>query len=280
MEIRTSTWIRLRSVGAVAAAAAALLAAACGGSLSSSAPPAPLATSISVSGSPSDGEATSVGVVVRAGGQVSITLAENPTTGFGWTFELPTGVTRVSSTFVGPSPLPSPAVGAGGIRTYVVRVGQPGVYTVRAAYARPWESRMPAKTFKVRIFAPPASQSTVTDAFTEEDSPGIFGTDMGRTFAIVLEENPSTGYSWTMHLGPGLKMVTDEFVAPGPSPSPLVGAGGQRIWVIDIERPGTTAVTGIYARTSEAATKSAADFSLVVKAGLPGAPLPTGTPSP
>ena len=271
METRTSARNGLRSVGAlvVVMAAAALLAAACGGSSGGSASPAtpaPLSAAVGISDVPGSGNATSVGVAVRAGGRVTITLAENPTTGYQWTFKRSSGVTQVSTTFVGPSPLPSPAVGAGGRRTYVVGVGQPGVYTVRAAYARPWESRMPAKTFTVRIFAPPAAQPGVTDYFTGKDSPGIFVTDVGATFAVVLGENPSTGYMWTMKLGPGLKLLTDDFVAPSPSPSPLVGAGGQRIWVITIEQAGTTTLTGIYARPSDAATQSAADFSLTIEA--------------
>jgi len=266
METRRSARIGSLCVGVLAAAV--LLAAACGGSNGESASPAPLVTSIGVSDSPSDGRATSVGVAVQAGGQVSIKLAENPTTGYRWTFKLPPGVTQVSSTFTGPTPSPSPAMGVGGTRTCVVRVGQPGVYTVGAAYARPWESKMPEKTFRVQIFAPPASQTNVTDYFTEKNSPGIFGTDVGRTFAIVLKENPSTGYSWTLKLSPGLKLLNDQFVAP--SPSPLVGAGGQRIWVITVEKAGTTTVTGIYARPSDAATKSAALFSLTIKASPPG----------
>lgn len=278
MVTRGSTRSGVLCVGMLAAAV--LLAAACGGSGSGSASPAPLATAIGVSDSPSDGKATFVGVAVQAGGQVTMTLVENPTTGYGWTFRLSPGVTEVSSTFTGPSPAPSPLMGAGGTRTYVVKVDQPGVYVVGAAYARPWESKMPAKTFTVQIFAPPPSHPDVTDYFTEKDSPGIFGTDVGRTFAVVLRENPSTGYSWTMNLGPGLKLVSDAFVAPSPSPSPLVGVGGQRIWLIGVEKAGTTTVTGINARPSEAATKSSADFSLVVKAGLTGSPLPTGTATP
>jgi len=270
MADRTSTGIGLRRVGAlaVAAVAAALVAAGCGGSSGGSASPAspaPLSAAVGISDVPGSGNATSVGVAVRAGGQVTITLAENPTTGYRWTFTQSRGVTQVSSTFAPPSSSPSPLVGAGGTRTYAVKVGRPGVYIVRGEYARPWESGKPAKTFAVRIFAPPASQPGVTDYFTEKDSPGIFVTDVGRTFAVVLEENPSTGNSWTMKLGPGLKLLTDDFVAPSPSPSPLVGAGGQRIWVITIEQAGTTTLTGIYARPSDAATQSAADFSLTIE---------------
>jgi inhibitor of cysteine peptidase len=251
---------------AVVVAASAVLAAACGSSSGGSASPAPLATSVYVNDSSGDGKATSVGVAVQTGGQVWIRLAENPTTGYEWSFRLPPGVTEVSSSFTGPSPSPSPAMGAGGTRTYVVRVGQPGVYTVRAAYARPWGSRMPEKTFTVQIFAPPASQPNVTDYFTEKNSPGLFDTDVGRTFAVVLKENPSTGYSWTMKLGPGLKLLNDQFVAPSPSPVPLVGAGGQRIWVVTIEKAGKTTATGIYARPSDAATENAASFSLTIEA--------------
>jgi inhibitor of cysteine peptidase len=257
--------------GAMAAAVllAAVALAACGTSSAGSggsSSPAPLGTAVGVSLSPGGGKTESVGVAVQAGGQVSISVAENPTTGYRWSLDLPSGVTQVTSAFAAPSASPSPMAGAGGTRTFVVKVALPGVYDVSGAYARPWESEKPAETFVVQIFAPPPSQPGLTRFFTAKDSPGSVTADVGSVFAVVLEENPSTGYSWTMKIGPGLELMGDRFVAPSPSPSPLAGAGGQRIWVIGVRKAGETAVTGIYARPADAATKSSADFSLSVHA--------------
>jgi Predicted secreted protein len=128
---------RFPTVGLLVAvvAAAALLAAACGGS------------SGGASASPSPGARvyteTASGTTIRAkvGDRITVTLRENPTTGYKWEMKLAPGLTLVMGTFFGPSFSPSPPLmGAGGTHTWLVRVDKPGLLTLTGIYARPWES--------------------------------------------------------------------------------------------------------------------------------------------
>jgi predicted secreted protein len=250
-------------------AAAALVA--CGGSAGGSATPAPnFATRAGFDDTDRGGKSFAGGVSIAAGGEAYIMEPDNPTTGYRWSFEVPPGVTQVGSTFKGPSPSASPPLGAGGIRTFTFSVPQPGTYVVVGVYARPWESKKPVKKVRLSIYANPAAQPAPVMVFTEKDSPGKFATDVGVTFAVDLKENPSTGYAWTMKLGPGLKLVHEQTVAPAASSPPLVGADSQHLWFVKVEQAGTTALTGIYARPADAATRNAASFSLAVKASPPG----------
>lgn len=258
-----------RRIAAVACGAAVVLAAgltlvACGGSGSSASPTPNYGMNVGVNDTDSSGKTSAMGVAVQAGGQVVLVEPDNPTTGYQWNFAVPLGVTQVSNAFTGPSPSASPLVGAGGVRTITFKVPQPGTYVVIGTYARPWESKQPAKTVRLSIYANPASQPAPARVFTQKDSPGTFATDVGTTFVVDLVENPSTAYTWTMHLGPGLTLLHDQVVTPGQASPAMVGVPGQHLWFIKVEKAGTTAVTGIYALPSEAATKNAADFSLTV----------------
>jgi predicted secreted protein len=46
----------------------------------------------------------------------------------------------ISDKYAGPSPSASPLMGAGGARTWVVRVDDAGTLTLTGIYARPWEA--------------------------------------------------------------------------------------------------------------------------------------------
>jgi inhibitor of cysteine peptidase len=128
---------------ALAAASAGL--AACGGSAGGSGPsPSPHTYTEAQSGQT---------VTANVGEQIVVRLKENPSTGYQWTMKAPTGLTEVSSTFAGPSPSPSPLVGAGGTRTWVYRVDAPGTLALTGAYARSWEPKKPAGTFSLTIAA-------------------------------------------------------------------------------------------------------------------------------
>ena len=128
--------LALMAFGAAIALGAGLALVACGGSGGTSPSPAPKVEVYT---------ATASGTTVSAavGDRVTITLDENPSTGYQWDLKLSPGLKLVASTFLGPSfsPSPSPAiVGAGGVRTWLIEVVKPGVLTITGAYFRPWES--------------------------------------------------------------------------------------------------------------------------------------------
>jgi predicted secreted protein len=258
--------LALMACGVAIVVGAGLAVVACGGSGSTASPAPNYGMNVGVNDTDPSGKTSAMGVAVQAGGEVSLVESDNPTTGYQWHFAVPLGVTQVSNEFTGPSPAASPLVGAGGTRTIRFKVPQPGTYVVIGTYARPWESKQPAKTVRLSIYANPASQPAPVSVFTEKDSPGKFHTSVGVTFVVDLVENPSTAYTWTMKLGPGLTLLHDQVVTPVQASPAMVGVPGQHLWFIKVEKAGTTAVTGIYALPSEAATRNSADFSIVVVA--------------
>jgi len=118
---------------ATALASAAMIAA-CGGTAGSSPPPtSPPPAVYTVA----DNNAT---VAARVGEQFTVSLAENPTTGYQWDMKAGPGLTLVSDRFTGPSPSPSPLEGAGGTRAWVFRADKAGTLTLTGLYVRPWEA--------------------------------------------------------------------------------------------------------------------------------------------
>ena len=99
---------------------------------------------------------------------------------------------------------------------------------------------------------------------SEADNAKTVTAKVGDQVSVTLKENPSTGYGWKMVAGPGLAEVSDAYAAP--SPSPAIGAGGVHTWVYEVEQAGTLTLTGVYERSWEDKSKSAADFSLTIDA--------------
>jgi len=83
-------------------------------------------------------------------------------------------------------------------------------------------------------------------------------------FAITLEENPTTGYSWNMTLSPGLELVSTNYIEK-PHATGMVGVGGTRTWIIQANDIGSQKVTAIYKRPWEATTGNENSYSLTVK---------------
>jgi inhibitor of cysteine peptidase len=120
--------VRIMSLGlaalAVAMCAAALLAA-CGGS-----------GGATLKVTEADNAKT---VTAKVGDEVSVTLKENPTTGYEWTMIAGPGLAAQSDTYIGPSPSASPLLGAGGVHTWLYKVDKAGTLTLTGVYARSWE---------------------------------------------------------------------------------------------------------------------------------------------
>ena len=86
---------------------------------------------------------TASGTTIRAkvGDRITVTLRENPTTGYKWEMKLGPGLTLVMGTFTEPSFSPSPPLmGAGGTHSWVFRVDKAGTLTLTGLYVRPWEA--------------------------------------------------------------------------------------------------------------------------------------------
>lgn len=79
-----------------------------------------------------------------------------------------------------------------------------------------------------------------THIFTGQQScPTLLEMDRGQTLEVILDENPSTGYVWTVDKNPEL-FKTEEIYEADQSKSevPTVGKGGQKIYRFTATQPG------------------------------------------
>jgi inhibitor of cysteine peptidase len=102
--------------------------------------------------------------------------------------------------------------------------------------------------------------------YTEAQNGQTVKASVGAEIAITLDENPTTGYRWTMKASAGLKRLSSTFSGSGASPSPALGSGGTRTWIYRVEASGTQTLTGVYARPWETASPGAGTFSLTIAA--------------
>lgn len=93
-------------------------------------------------------------VTVATGKDIVISLAGNPTTGYGWKIGQITGEAikaQGEPTYVADAHLPG-IVGAGGTFVFKLHAVKTGTSTVGLVYVRPWEKdTLPVKTFTVTI---------------------------------------------------------------------------------------------------------------------------------
>ncbi|MDJ0952855.1 MAG: protease inhibitor I42 family protein [Acidimicrobiia bacterium] len=90
-------------------------------------------------------------ITVPSGTVVELHLAENPTTGFQWSFdEIADGLDVVEDRFhMAGTPL---VPGAAGVHEWRMRARGAGNYTLRMKYSQPWESETaPDRRFSVDI---------------------------------------------------------------------------------------------------------------------------------
>lgn len=79
-----------------------------------------------------------------------------------------------------------------------------------------------------------------------------FETSVGRTFTLVLDANPTTGYSWSQTIKDTnvVTYVDNAYVATPRDPQ-VVGGGGTDTFTFKAVGKGTTTITLVYARPWE-----------------------------
>jgi inhibitor of cysteine peptidase len=82
----------------------------------------------------------------------------------------------------------------------------------------------------------------------------------GETLIIRLQENPTTGYRWTVESNAGMRLDDDSFSRTGTG----VGGGGSRRLQWTAQAPGTHSITLLLRRPWEAADTAIGRFSLTV----------------
>lgn len=80
------------------------------------------------------------------------------------------------------------------------------------------------------------SMSSTADGKTlvfsgQQSCPALLEMDSGQTLQVVLNENPSTGYAWSLAENPLLFKVEETYQSDRqPSDVPIVGAGGKKTY--------------------------------------------------
>lgn len=107
------------------------------------------------------------------------------------------------------------------------------------------------------------SVEPMTSIYTENNSTSGVKAVKGDTIILMLEENPTTGYSWNLSASSGLSLVNDEYVQD-PAAEGMTGAGGVHNWTFEVVEDGVQNISAIYKRPWENTTGDEDTFELTV----------------
>ncbi len=107
----------------------------------------------------------------------------------------------------------------------------------------------------------------VASFYVEDDSGSNINAEVGDTFDIFLEENPTTGYQWDLTVSDGLEIIEDEFTQT-PGEEERTGSGGIHIWTIGVNEAGEQTIDAIYMRSWEEATGEEDTFSMTISVAV------------
>ena len=180
----------------------------------------------------------------------TITLLENPTTGFSWTLaNSDESILTVTDNGYVALPNPDKADGMGGTHTWVIAGKAEGEATITLTYSQSWEGGDVSDTlvYTLKVGADLAVSLTKVDGIPELYTP--------TKDAVLLNENPTTGYTWSFQASAEgiVTLEKDEFIAPKTNTdgANLLGAGGYHVWVFDGTAEGDVTLTFQYARSWE-----------------------------
>jgi inhibitor of cysteine peptidase len=87
---------------------------------------------------------------------------------------------------------------------------------------------------------------------------------VGDTVVVSLDANATTGYQWAFTAGDTFTIESSQY-QEGTHPEGVVGAGGIQIVTLRVTKPGSSKLTGTYARSWETPSPDAKpDFSMTV----------------
>jgi len=109
--------------------------------------------------------------------------------------------------------------------------------------------------------ATPEPTSAPVRDFSEIDNGKSVQMPLGSEFRIVLEGNPTTGYSWNATLSEGLKLLDSNFTQSEHSQG-MVGVGGNFYWDIRAAEMGEQHFSAIYGRPWENITGNETAFEM------------------
>ncbi|WP_164997758.1 protease inhibitor I42 family protein [Methanolobus psychrotolerans] len=98
-------------------------------------------------------------------------------------------------------------------------------------------------------------------SYSENDSQSTAYALKGDTIIVILEENPTTGYSWNMTASEGLELKGDSYEQTTGTEG-LTGAGGSHQWTFEVTDTDDQSLSAVYMRPWEEKTGTEDTFSL------------------
>jgi len=97
--------------------------------------------------------------------------------------------------------------------------------------------------------------------FTETDNGKSGNITQNTRFAVVLSENPTTGFMWNATLSAGLELQSSDY-RQDETPGGMVGVGGHRTWVIVAKDIGDQKFSALYRRSWENVTGNETTYNV------------------
>ena len=115
----------------------------------------------------------------------------------------------------------------------------------------------------IKTVAKPMSDYTVTNS----DRGKTVTLKVGQSVTLRLNENPTTGYRWVIPAFDAqlIRLTDDRFEPTVTANKPMMGAGGQRILVLQANRPGTIHLNLENKQSWDLESPSAESFDLTVQ---------------
>ena len=110
----------------------------------------------------------------------------------------------------------------------------------------------------------PTAEGKKMFTFTEADNGKTGDITQNTRFAVVLAENPTTGFTWNATLSPGLELQSTDY-RPDDAPTGMVGVGGSRTWVLIAKDTGDQKFSVIYRRPWEPVTGNETAYSVTIR---------------
>ena len=120
---------------------------------------------------------------------------------------------------------------------------------------------------KPGVTATPTAEAKKMVTFTEADNGKTGNVTQNTQFAVVLAENPSTGFTWNATLSPGLDLQSDTY--KDDASAGRVGAGGTHTWVMVAKVTGDQKFSAIYKRSWEPVTGNETAYSVNIRVVKP-----------
>ncbi|MGG4217847.1 protease inhibitor I42 family protein [Paenibacillus jamilae] len=184
---------------------------------------------------------------VTVGEAFKISLEENSTTGYAWSYTTDSKEIKLISKSVKEIKAEDKLDGAPTQKNWTFKAGKPGTYTLKFSYARPWEKGA-SKTVTYTIKVTETASNSKASDFVILKADSVNTVQKGQKFNIALEENASTGYAWSYTTDSKEIKLIAENEKEIKAKDNVDGAPTQKNWTFTAGKPGTYTLKFSYAQ--------------------------------